>query len=394
MISPAAELRSRMTAVQKAALAIGLAGLAASFVAAAREPSAFYPAYLFSYVFWIGLTLGSMAVLMVHYQVGGSWGVVTRRILEAGMLTLPLMVVLFVPLLFGLRTLFPWARPEAGADPGLRHLRPYENIPFFVARTGLYFAVWAVFAGFLVRGSVRLDREGSPAAATRLRRLSGPGLLLYAVTMFFASVDWVMSTEPRWSSTIYGMIYLASQALSAFALATAVLVVLASAPPLSAVVTAARLNDLGNLLLTSVMLWAYVSFSQYLIIWAENLPREIPWYLHRTSPGWKTIALVLIVLHFGVPFVLLLFRGVKRNRAWIAGVAWGLLALRLLDDYWRIVPGFRPLGLELRWTDLAAVAGVGGLWVALFVEVLKRRSMLPLHDPEFEPVLAEARAHA
>ena len=230
MISPAAELRSRMTAVQKAALAIGLAGLAASFVAAAREPSAFYPAYLFSYVFWIGLTLGSMAVLMVHYQVGGSWGVVTRRILEAGMLTLPLMVVLFVPLLFGLRTLFPWARPEAGADPGLRHLRPYENIPFFVARTGLYFAVWAVFAGFLVRGSVRLDREGSPAAATRLRRLSGPGLLLYAVTMFFASVDWVMSTEPRWSSTIYGMIYLASQALSAFALATAVLVVLASAP--------------------------------------------------------------------------------------------------------------------------------------------------------------------
>jgi hypothetical protein len=304
------------------------------------------------------------------------------------------MAVLFVPILFGLRTLFPWARTGAGDDPLLRRLQPYENVPFFLARTAAYFAIWAIVAFCLTRGAARLDRGGGPAAATGLRRVSGPGLLLYALTMFFASVDWVMSLEPRWSSSVYGMITLAGQALSAFALATAVLALLSSAPPISSVATASRLNDLGNLLLTSVMLWAYVSFSQYLIIWAENLPREISWYVHRTSPGWKTIAFLLIALHFGVPFLLLLFRGVKRNAARIAAVAWGLLVLRLVDDFWRVIPAFRPEGLGFHWTYATVPVGIGGLWVALFVEVLKRRPMLPLEDPEFEPVLAEARAHA
>jgi hypothetical protein len=212
--------------------------------------------------------------------------------------------------------------------------------------------------------------------------------------MFFASVDWVMSIEPRWGSTIYGMIFLASQGLSAFAMATAVLVLLSGSPPLRSVATRSRLNDLGNLILTAVMLWAYVSFSQYLIIWAENLPREISWYVRRSSPGWKGIALALIGLHFAVPFALLLFRAVKQNGRWIAAVAWGLLALRLVDDFWRIIPAFRPEGLGFHWTYLTAPLGIGGLWVGLFVAILSRRPLLPLHDPEFAPVLAEARAHA
>jgi hypothetical protein len=384
-----------MRRVEIWSLAIGAASLAASFIGAFLDPSDFFPAYLFAYLFWIGLSLGSMAVLMVHFQVGGSWGYVIRRILEAGMLTLPLMALLFVPILFGLGILFPWARPGAAeADPALRHQAPYLNVGFFVLRSALYFACWGACAFFLARWSARLDREAGPGLPVKLRRLSGAGLLLYALTMFFASVDWVMSIEPRWSSTMYGMITLASHGLSGFAMATAVLVLLSGSPPLGAVATRSRLGDLGNLLLTTVMLWAYVSFSQYLIIWAENLPREISWYLHRSTPGWKGIALSLIALHFAVPFVLLLFRAVKRNGRWIAAVAWGLLALRLVDDFWRVIPAFRPQGLGIHWTYVSAPLGIGGLWVALFVAILSKRPLLSPGDPEFAPVFAEAQAHA
>jgi hypothetical protein len=394
MSTASPSLQSRMSVVATTSLAIGGICLAASLGGAAFDPENFFPAYLFAYIFWIELTLGSMAVLMVHYQVGGSWGYLTRRILEAGMLTLPLMALLFLPLLFGLGTLYPWARPGAQADPELRHQEPYLNVGFFLLRAALYFAIWLACAFFLARWSTRLDREEDPRLLVRLRRLSGGGLVLYAVTVYFASVDWVMSTEPRWSSTIFGMITMAGQSLSAFALATAVLVLLSRAPQLSGVVTRSRLNDLGNLILTAVMLWAYVSYSQYLVIWSENLPREILWYVHRATPGWKGIALLLIVLHFAVPFALLLFRAVKRNGRAIAAVAWGLLALRLVDDFWRVMPAFRPQGLGFHWTYLTAPVGIGGLWIAAFVVVLSRRPLLPLRDPEFAPALAEAQAHA
>jgi hypothetical protein len=190
------------------------------------------------------------------------------------------------------------------------------------------------------------------------------------------------------------MMALSSQALSAFAMATGVLAFLSAFPPFSAVATPPRFNDLGNLILTAVMLWAYLAFSQYLIIWAENLPREIPWYAVRTSPGWKGVAFVLLLFHFGVPFVLLLFRAVKRAPSWIGGVAAALLVLRLVDEYWRVLPVFRPEGFGIHWTGVTAPLGIGGLWVALFLDILRRRPLLPLEDPEFGPVLAEARAHA
>jgi hypothetical protein len=359
------------------------------------DPGTFFPAYLFAYLFFFGLSLGSMAILMVHYQVGGSWGFVTRRILEAAMLTLPLMIVLFIPILIGLPTLYPWARAGAqGADSGLRHLESYLSVRFFLLRAGIYFALWTGCATLLGAWSARLDHEAHPGLPLRIRRLSGPGLVLYGITMFFASVDWVMSTEPRWTSAIFGMLDLASQGLSAIALATAVLVLLSGREPLSRVATRSRLNDLGNLLLTTVMLWAYVSFSQFLIIWSENLPRETSWYLHRTSPGWRGVALVLVVLHFAAPFLLLLFRAVKQNGSRIAAVAWGLLALRLLDEFWRVIPAFRPDGLGFHWTYLTAPLGIGGLWVAVYVAILERRPLLPLNDPEFSAVLAEVQTHA
>jgi hypothetical protein len=388
------KLDLRLRTVGRWSWIAGAAGLTASLAGAWTRPSSFFPGYLFAYVFWVGLSLGALAVLMIHYQVGGSWGFMTRRILEAATRVLPVLAVLFVPLLFGVRVLYPWARSETvREDPHLLHQSSYLNLGFFIGRAVFYFACWITCAGFLNHWSTLGDRAADPALWTRRRRLSGGGLALYALTTYFASVDWVLSTEPRWSSTIYGMLFMAGQGLAAFALITSVVVLLSRESPLREIVTSARLNDLGNLLLTSVMLWAYLSFSQYLFIWSENLPREVTWVANRTSAGWRTVAVALIILHFAVPFFLLLFRGVKTRGSWIAAVAFGLLVLRLLDDFWLVIPAFEPRGLAIHWTFLAAPVGIGGVWVGVFVGALRRRPLVPLSDSLFEPVVAEARIH-
>jgi len=386
-------LDQRLQRIELRAWMVGAVGLAASFVGAWIRPSGFYPSYLFAYMFWLGLSRGALAVLMIHYLVGGTWGFMTRRILEAATSVLPVLALLFVPLLFGLRELYPWARPEAQQDPHLQHLRPYTTFGFFVARALVYFASWILCGWLLNRWSAAGDSRRDPALWARRYRLSGGGLVLYAVTIFFASVDWVLSTEPRWSSTIYGMLFMSGQGLAGFALITGVVVLMSREAPLRDVVTPDRLHDLGNLLLTSVMLWAYISFAQYLILWSENLPREISWVAHRTSPGWRELAVALIVLHFAVPFFLLLFRDVKRRGPWIAAIAFGLLAMRLVDDFWRVIPAFEPERLAFRWTSFTAPLGIGGVWVAVFARALRRRPLVPLNDPVFQPLPAEARSH-
>lgn len=386
-------LQHGLRTVERRAWIAGGLGLAASFAGAWLRPSAFYPGYLFGYMFWLGLSLGALAVLMIHYLVGGAWGFMTRRILEAATRVLPILALLFIPLLFGLKELYPWARPEALQDPHLRHLRPYTTSGFFLARAVVYFSSWILCSWLLNRWSAAGDADRSAALWARRYRLSGGGLVLYAVTIFFASVDWVLSTEPRWSSTIYGMLFMSGQGLAAFALITGVVVLMAREEPLRREVTPDRLHDLGNLLLTSVMLWAYISFAQYLILWSENLPREVSWVAHRTSPGWREVAVALILFHFAVPFFLLLFRDVKRRGPWIAAIAFGLLAMRLVDEFWRVIPAFEPDGLAIRWTYLTAPAGIGGVWVAVFARALRGRPLVPLNDPIFQPLLAEARSH-
>jgi hypothetical protein len=381
----------RLRALGRWSWVLGAAGLASSALGARARPAAFFSGYLFAYMFWLGLSLGCLAVLMIHYQVGGSWGFMTRRILEAATRVLPVLFLLFAPLLLGLRELYPWARPEeVREDPQLRHQSAYLHLGFFLARAAFYFISWIGCAALLNRWSMKGDAAADPVLWTRRRQLSGAGLFLYAVTTYFASVDWVLSTEPRWSSTIYGMLFMASQALGAFALITSVVILLSRESPLRGVVTGPRLNDLGNLLLTSVMLWAYLSFSQYLIIWSENLPREITWVVRRTTAGWRALALILILLHFAVPFFLLLFRGVKSRGPWLGAIALGLLVLRLVDEFWRVMPAFEPGGLAIHWTHLGSLLGIGGVWVGVFVGALRRRPLLPENDPLFAPVLAEA----
>ena len=372
---------------------VGVLGLAAAFLLGGEHV---YKGYLLGFLFWPGVSLGCLALSMVHHLTGGAWGVVTRRIYEAAGRTLPLMALLFVPIAIGLPHLFEWAVPEAvAADPILQQKAPYLNIPFFIARGVIYFVVWSGMALLLSRWSRQQDAAAGEAEQDRLslnmQRLSGGGLVAYAVTVFFMSVDWVMSLDPHWFSTIYGMLFMVNQGLSALAFTIAVLVLLARTTPLSRVVVPAHLHDLGKLLLAFVMLWAYLTFSQFLIVWSANLPEEIPWYLTRMQGGWGAVSLALIVFHFFVPFLLLLNRDLKRHGRLLVVVALWVLVMRFVDLFWLMGPLHGARELSVHAADVLAPVGIGGLWVAMFVWQLKARPLLPLGEPYLQGALEHGK---
>jgi hypothetical protein len=365
--------------LQRAALAIGFIGLAFCGVGAFFSAEQFFQSYLVAYLFWLGVPLGCLGVMMLHNLSGGAWGNAIRSVLESGVRTLPLMLVLFLPLLFGLQSLYEWARPEAVAeDPFLRHKSLYLNVPWFLIRSALYFGLWIGAALLLTKWSRDFDRTADPRLSNRLRILSGPGLVLYVLTITFASVDWVMSLEPHWYSTIYGVHFMGGHALSAFAFAILVTGLLARQEPLSSSLHASHFHDLGNLLLGFVMLWAYFSFSQWLIIWSANLPEEVTWYVRRTRGGWEWLALCLMLFHFTVPFFLLLSRGIKRRIPALCAIAAAIVFMRLLDLFWYTAPAFRPAEFRIHWMDLAAPVGVGGLWIAALIWQFRLLSPLSL----------------
>lgn len=361
------------------ALVAGVVALAVCALGLFVSPPAFYRAYLVAYLFFLGVALGCSALLMLYHLTGGGWGVVLRRTLESASRTLPLLAILFVPLAFGLRELYLWADPEVvAADPGLQHKSAYLNVPFFLGRAAFYFAVWAAFAFVLNRWSAEQERTNDPRLPRCFQLLSGPGLGLYGLTVTFAAIDWIMSLQPLWWSTIFGVLVGCGQLLSGLAFAVAVLLLLAARPAFAGVLSPQRLNDLGNLLLAFVMLWAYMSFSQFLLIWSGNLPEETPWYTRRLGTGWQWVGVILIAFHFALPFALLLSRDVKRNLPTLAAVAVGVLCMRLLDVFWLVVPSVHAEDLRrLVWTDLFAPVGIGGVWLWCFLWQLGKRPLTP-----------------
>jgi hypothetical protein len=379
----------RLGTLQRNALIAAVVGIIGCIAGAFLEPGRFFASYLLAFVFWSNISLGFLGITMLHHMTSGRWSFLIVRISEAGMRVLPALALMFVPLLFGLVHLYPWiAHAE---DPAIASRGSYLNVPFFIIRTVFYFAIWIAMAFVLSRWSRRQDASADPSLTRSLRLLSAPGLVVYGLTATFAAVDWTMSLQPEWFSTIYGMLAMTGQVLAALALAAVALRVLTASGPLADVVAPRPLNDLGNMLLAFVILWAYMSFSQFLIIWSGNLPDEIPWYLRRLSEGWQTVGLILIIFHFGVPFFLLLLRRNKRALQMLALIAIGLLVMRIVDLYWVVMPGAVPSGATVNWTDLAAFLAVGGVWVAWFIRQLKEAPLLPLHDPRFVVLTEPAR---
>jgi hypothetical protein len=365
------------------ALIVGAGGLLLCLLGVYLDTVQFLRSYLVAYLFWLSIPLGCLAILMLHHLVGGAWGAVIRRVLEAATRTLPLLLVLFVPLLLGVRELYSWANPEVVAkDVALQHKSAYLNIRFFLLRVVGYFAVWLVLMYFMNRWSRRQEEASDWTTEQRLRRrlklLSGPGLALYGLTVTFAAVDWMMSLEPLWYSTIYGMRFAVTQLLAGLAFTIVVMRWLADRQPLADVAIPDYFQDLGNFLLTFVMAWIYIAFSQYLIIWSGNLPEEVLWYLRRSAGGWGWMALFLLLFHFIVPFILLLSRPLKRRASLLAALAAGLLFVHLVELFWLVMPAFYPMGLHVHWLDVIIPVGMGGIWLAVFLWQLQRRSLLPL----------------
>jgi hypothetical protein len=371
---------------------VGLIGLVGGALGAVGNPDQFFRSWLVGFLFCMGLSMGSLALLMLQYLSGGQWGLVGRRVFEAASRNLPAVALMFIPLLFGLPKLFVWARPEAvAADPILQMKHLYLNVPFFIGRAVLYFAVWILCSVLLNRWSAAQDRGEiavRPEDAVRFRMVSAPGLLVYVVLMTFASVDWIMSLDPHWFSTIFGFILVAGQGLGAFALVIAVLAMVSAHEPMRSYLTAGHFHDLGKLLLAFVMLWAYFSFSQFLIIWAGNLPEEIPFFADRMRNGWGYVSLVLAFGHFVLPFVLLLSRDLKKNFGVLATIATFILVMRYVDLLWLVEPMFEHHGFPISWMDIAVPAGLVGVWLFLFARQLRSRPLLPLNDPFFKEALA------
>lgn len=372
---------------ERTAFLIGGLGLLACLIGVFADTTQFLRSYLWAYWFWLGAAIGCGQLLMLYHLVGGAWGFVIQRICEAGLRTMPAMFALVIPLCIGIPRLYTYANPHLLAlDKALRHKSPYLNAPFVIVRLAIYFAVWGLFAYLLNHWSLKQDQTGNFKYLGLRQRISGPGIILYSLLMSFAAIDWIMALEADWFSTMFPGFYLVGQVLTALGIVIVVLRYVSRRGPLAEIISPKDYHDLGNLLWTFVILWAYVEVSQLIITWSGNLPKEIIWYLHRTNGNWAWITVFIAVFHFAVPFFILLGRRNKLRAHRLAFIAACMVVMHLVENYWNVEPAFHPDRIFVSWLDFAAPIGLGGIWVALLLRQLTRRPLVPLEDPR----LAEA----
>lgn len=388
---------SLLDRIRKPALALGALCLVAVGIGAFFDTDAFFQSYLLAVLYWSGIALGALSILMLHHLTGGRWGFTIRRPLEAAAETLWPLLFLSLPIwlgtVFEYHDLYPWASPTASENPTLAHKGPYLNPAAFNVRTVFYFVLWLTFTTILVRISRRQDHSDDPGLNRRLRLLSGPGLVLYGFAMSFAAIDWVMSLEPHWYSTVYGAHFIVGHALAALAFSTLLLQDLSRRHPVAEAMTPQVVRDLGNLHLTFVMLWGYTTLSQFLIMWAGNLPHDIEWYVSRGNHGWEYVAGALVIFHLAVPFILLLLGAVKTHGRKLAFVSCLLLVMRWVDIWWFESPAFHSDHIQLHWMDIVSTLGLGGVWLGFFAWRLSTRPLLPLGDERFAlPAGAQAES--
>lgn len=376
---------------QRTLLLAGGVGALLSLVGYFLNSTQFFQSYLMAYMFVLGLSLGCLALTMIHQLTGGAWGIVIRQPLGAAMRLLPILTVFFIPIIIGMPHLYEWTHADVVAnDPVLQHKAIYLNTTGFILRAVFYFAVWNALVYFLNKWSLEQEQTGNPHLPVKMQRLSGGGLVIHSICMTLASFDWMMSLAPHWFSTIYGMLIVAGQAVGSMAFIIALLAWLARREPMKEAVAPVHYHDLANLMLAFVIIWGYFSFSQYLLIWSGNLPEEIGWYMHRLQFGWEFLGMALVIFHFAVPFTLLLSRAIKREGSAIMKVCFAILFARLIDLFWLIAPEFHQTGLSVSWMDLVLPATLLSLWLSGVFGQMRGRPLLPIHDPQFDEILGPA----
>ena len=381
---------------QQRGLRVGGGALLIGLIIGFISPSSFFPPYLAMFLFFLGFGLGSLAFLQIHYLVGGGWGFMIRRPLEAAALTLPVLGLLYLPIiLFGMSTLYPWANVEEAKASHIIGLKAgYLNVPFFLVRTLFYFTLWTGLAYYFRRAGIRQDSSTDPSITRRAAIVAAPGLLVLFVSVTFAMIDFAMSIEPEWYSSIYPVMLYIGFGLSSLALAAIVVTWLKDTPPLKDLIHSTNLHEVGNLMLAFTMLWAYMSFSQFLIMWNGNLAEEVPWYIRRSVGGWRLVAGGLIFFHFFMPFLYLLVRENKRSTLRLSRVAVWLLAVHVINDIWLIVPAYEGSQWGKLLCLIPAFLAIGGIWSYAYVRQLSSRPLVPLNDPLYAEVLAhESHGH-
>jgi len=353
------------------------------------NPKQFYFSWLVAFLFFLTLALGALFFVLIQYASQGGWGIVLRRIGETVFVMIPVMAVLFVPVLFGMRSLYSWTIPGAAEQDALLHWKaPYLNVPFFLIRAAIFFGVWSLIAIVYYRGSRSQDATGDPATSVRLRAVAGPALIVLALTQSFAAIDWIMSLTPHWYSTIFGVYFFAGSFVGFIALLSVVSVAMRSAGLLDTLISAEHLHDVGKFLFAFTAFWAYIGFSQFFLIWYGNLPEETIWYKARLEGSWQTVSLFLMAGHFVAPFLYLMGRTVKRKGTTLAiGGVW-LLFMHFVDLYWQVMPTLHPEGLRPSVLDVAAFLAVGGCFVAAASWLMRRQALVPVRDPRLAESLA------
>ena len=383
--------------IAQRSLIVGVVFGIVAVILAFIRPDEFYRAYLLGFMCWLGVALGSMAILMIRHLTGGGWGMVIRRILGAAMRTVPLLAVLFIPVILGMKHLYIWARPLSEVtDKHLReHLeditKTYLTTNGFIVRAIFYFAIWNLLSFLLSHWSKQTDRAGAPDNTDRFKAVAGPGLILYGFTISFAAIDWVMSLDPSWISTIFGLVILIGEVLAAMCFAVVVERILFNYKPMSEMLKPDFVHDHGKWMLAFTMVWAYFNYSQWLIIWAGNLPSEITYYMRRLNGGWGYVGLFIVIFHFAVPFAILLSRPFKRNIRKLVWLAVWMMLMRYLDLFWVIEPNFSKT-FTITIADIIVPVAIGGFWLAYFFRNLAALPLLPAYDPSAGEVI-EAHPH-
>ena len=369
--------------------ALAAVGLGGSVATAGGDGEAFYRSYLVAFLFWLTLALGGLVFVLIQFASRAGWSVVVRRVAEHVMATLPAFAVLVIPILLGLHDLFHWSHADALAhDPLLQHKQPYLNETFFLIRAVVYVLVWTYLAWWFRKVSLAQDSSGDPQLTRKLQRWSPLALIAFALTTTFASFDWIMSLDPHWYSTIFGVYIFGGCMIAICALLILLILGLQRRGRLQGVVTFEHLHDLGKLLFAFVVFWAYIAFSQFMLIWYGNIPEETLWYQHRLEHGWEYLSWALMIGHFALPFLVLLLRGVKR-RGWplALGALW-LLVMHYLDIYWLVMPSFKGAHFHLTPLDLTLFVGIGGVFFGCLGLSMRRRALVPVKDPRLAESLA------
>lgn len=374
---------------------VGIALLAFGFFTAADDAAqeTFFRAYLVGWVFWLSIALGCLAFTMIQHLTAGAWALAVRRVLEAAAWTFPLLAVLGLPIVLGLDQIYPWSDPVKAAGDHILELKaPYLNDTAFITRYVLYFVIWTALAWSLSTFSRRQDGSGDANLTKRMKFVSGPGLLIYGLTLTFASVDWLMSLMPHWYSTMYGIYFIGCSGVSALAFTILIARLLSQSEPMSQILKPRHFHDYGKMLFAFTMLWAYFCFSQFLITWSGNLPEEVQWYEPRIHGFFGGTAVFIALFHFAVPFAFLLSASLKKRSERLRLVAFWMLFMRMVDLFWQVEPNFKTAP-NLGWGLYpAAVLALGGIWLFVFVTRLQSAAVLPIRDP-FVANLTEATAH-